>query len=416
MKSPIHRRTLVVNGLLGVLLVGGAGYGYASLKQSGGGQAVTGGVGTVRRGTLLSSVSATGSVASATTQALSFGASGTVTKIEVQTGDRVRKGDVLARLDDTTARENVTVAKAALDAASAANAAATSTNSAQTYSAYVTAKNTYDDAVRTLNGCVLTAPFSGTVIAINGNVGGSAAGGGSSSSSSGGSSGSGSGASGGNGGSSRSSGSANAGSSGSSSSSSTSSSGFLTLADPGHLEVTGQFTEADTTKLKIGQTASVSFDALPGTTASGKVTAIDSSATTSNNVVQYGVTVALDSPPPGIRLGQTTSVQVIVAKADNVLYVPPAAVRTAGGVSTVIVRKANGTQVTRTVQIGLKGDSGTEITSGLAEGESVVLAAASGTGGSQFGGRGLGGIGGIGGGAGGGTRIGGGGGGRGGGG
>jgi macrolide-specific efflux system membrane fusion protein len=158
--------------------------------------------------------------------------------------------------------------------------------------------------------------------------------------------------------------------------------------------VQGNFTEADTTRLKLGQPATVTFDALPGITGSGKITAIDQSSTTSNNVVEYGVTVSLTRPPAGIRLGQTATAQVIVSKADNVLYVPAAAVQTIGGVSQVTVVQ-NGKQIVKTVQIGVKGDQGTEITSGLNLGDKVVLTAAAGSGsGLQFripGGGGLGG-------------------------
>jgi macrolide-specific efflux system membrane fusion protein len=95
--------------------------------------------------------------------------------------------------------------------------------------------------------------------------------------------------------------------------------------------------------------------------------------------------VALTDSPDGVRLGQTSQVQVTVGQAENVLYVPTAAVRTAGGRSTVTVVQ-NGAQVTKVVQTGLSGDQGTEIKSGLAEGESVVITATTGTGGGQGGG------------------------------
>jgi macrolide-specific efflux system membrane fusion protein len=107
------------------------------------------------------------------------------------------------------------------------------------------------------------------------------------------------------------------------------------------------------------------------------------SSTTTSNVVQYGVTISLTSRPAGIRLGQTTSVQVIVSKAADVLYVPTAAVRTAGGQSSVTVVR-NGKQVVTPVQIGVKGDQGTEIKSGLNAGERVVLSTGTGIGGAQL--------------------------------
>jgi HlyD family secretion protein len=72
---------------------------------------------TVLRGNITATAGAAGTVQSADTRGLVFGTSGTVTKIEVAPGDKVRAGAVLARLDDSDAKEQVDVAKAALAAA-----------------------------------------------------------------------------------------------------------------------------------------------------------------------------------------------------------------------------------------------------------------------------------------------------------
>ncbi|MEV5709261.1 HlyD family efflux transporter periplasmic adaptor subunit [Actinoallomurus sp. NPDC052274] len=364
MKRLLGRRSLVINGALGVLLVTGIGVGYLSLTggdDSAGASALSR-TSRVTRGTVVSSVSASGSVESARSRSLSFTTSGTVAKIYVQAGDKVSKGELLARLDTTSAQENLTSAKANLTAAEDGD-----TSTASGYSSYVSAKNAYNQAVRALAGTELRAPFAGTVVAVNGTVGGSSSGSGSSAGSGSSSQGSSNGPSGNGGGSNGSS-----GSSSTSSSSSSSGSGFIELADPKKLMVTGEFTEADAIKLKTGQKATVSFDALSGVTATGKVTQIDMSPTTSNNVVQYGATITLTSIPSSVRIGQTATVQVTTATAQNVLYVPAAAVRTAGGQSTVTVLQ-NGKQVIKPVQTGVKGNQGTEIKSGLNEGDQVVI-------------------------------------------
>ncbi|MEV6984196.1 HlyD family efflux transporter periplasmic adaptor subunit [Sphaerisporangium sp. NPDC051017] len=351
MKLSTKRRALIVNGALAVLLVGGAGVAYASLNQGPTAEAAP--LTTrVTRGTVLSAVSASGSVESARTRSLSFGTSGTVEKIYVEAGDKVGKNQILARADDTAARD-------ALDAASASLSAAKDgdTTTASGYSQYIQARNSYREAKRALDATVIKAPFAGTVTAVNGTVGGSSSGG---SSSSGSGSGTGSGQGGG----------ASGGSSGSAGSDS-SGGGFIEMADAGRLQIVGDFTESDVTKLKTGQPATVTFDALPGVTASGKVTLIDPVAQTNNNVVQYSATISLSDVPKTVRLGQTATVQVIVAKADNALTVPTSAVRTAGGQSTVTVLE-NGRQVAKPVQVGVKGDTTTEITSGLKEGDQVV--------------------------------------------
>jgi Membrane-fusion protein len=362
-KLSTRRRALLVNGALAVLLVAGAGVAYASLNEGSRPAPATSGVTTrVIRTTVTATVSASGSVASARTRALSFGVGGTVKEINVKPGDTVKKGQVLARLDDDAARESVEAAKAALDAALDAG-----TDTAAKYSQYISARNAYREARRELAGTVIKAPFAGTVTAVNGAVGGSATGSASGSSASGasrssGSSGSSGGARGSAGG---------AGPAQSSAGSSGSGNGFIELADTRRLQIVGNFTEADVTRIKVGQPATFTFDALPGLTARGKVTLIDPVARTSNNVVQYAVTIAMTEPPGQVRLGQTTTVQVVVDEAEDVLAVPTSAISTAGGQSTVTVLE-NGVETRRRVEIGVRGDALTEIRSGLNEGDQVV--------------------------------------------
>ena len=108
------------------------------------------------------------------------------------------------------------------------------------------------------------------------------------------------------------------------------------------------------------------------TTATAKVTAIDPSATTSNSVVTYGVTLILDKVPTGAKVGQTVSVSVTTGSVENAVYVNSAAITTVGTRHTVTV-VSNGTQETRQVEIGLEGDEATQITSGVTAGEQVVL-------------------------------------------
>ncbi|WP_214110256.1 efflux RND transporter periplasmic adaptor subunit [Acrocarpospora catenulata] len=342
MKLSTKRRALIVNLSLGVLLLGGVGAAYASLGGGGSGDQVTPQTVAVSRGNVVASVSASGAVESSRTRALTFATTGTVESIKVEPGDQVKKGQVLARLDDTAARESLEAAKASLDAAEDAD-----TSTASGYAQYVNARNSYRAAKRALAGTVIKAPYAGTITAVNGTVGASSAGGGSS-----GNSGSG-------------------GNTGSSGSTGSGSSGFVEIADTGRLRIVGQFTESDAIRLKVDQSATVTFDALTGVTATGKVTVIDPQAQTSNNVVQYAATITLSDVPDTVRLGQTASVRVEVATAEDVLTVPSTVITTAGGQSTVTLW-ANGQQVRTRVEVGVKGDTATEIVSGVKEGDQVV--------------------------------------------
>jgi len=282
----------------------------------------------------------------------------------------VAKGQVLATVDPTSANAQLTTAQANLNAAKAsltrANGSGDDATIAQAQAQVTTAQAAVNDASRAVTGTTLTAPMPGTVTAINGSVGAASGGG------SGGGSGSGS------------------------ASSSSSSSGFIQLADLTVMQVSANFAEADATRLKVGQTTTVSWAALTGATATGKVATIAPTATTSNNVNSYAVILYLDSVPTGVRIGQTVTAKVTVDQASNVLRLPNAAVRSVGNRHQVTVETATNATEVRFVEVGVEGDTFTEITSGVAEGDQVVIVTT--TTGTTTGTGGLGGFGGFGGG------------------
>jgi len=162
------------------------------------------------------------------------------------------------------------------------------------------------------------------------------------------------------------------------------------MTDLSRLQVTAAVAEADAVKVKLGQAATVTFSAA-GLSVTGKVTAIDVEQTVTNNVVTYGVTITLTNPPSSLRIGQTASVVITADTKDNVLRTASNAVTTRGTQSTVTVRR-NGKDQVVTVKTGLVGDGGTEITSGVAEGDTLVVPATNGSpGGFTFPGGGIGG-------------------------
>ena len=110
------------------------------------------------------------------------------------------------------------------------------------------------------------------------------------------------------------------------------------------------------------------------------VAEIDPTSTVSNNVVEYGVTLRLHGQPGSLRPGQTATVQIVTSRATNALYVPSAAVQTAGGQSTVTVLRGS-SQVSVPVQLGVQGDQTTQIVRGLSQGERVVIPTTTGAGG-----------------------------------
>lgn len=157
----------------------------------------------------------------------------------------------------------------------------------------------------------------------------------------------------------------------------------LTLIPNAPYEVAASFSEADALKLQVDQPATVTFDALPDVTATGTVTSIDIVPTTGSNVTTYGVTITLADRTETLKDGMSASVVVTTGEATDVLWAPTAAITTAGGQSTVTVRE-NGKDSTVQVTTGLAGDSGTEITSGVTEGQQLVVSTSSSGSGSGF--------------------------------
>ena len=221
-----------------------------------------------------------------------------------------------------------------------------------------------------LAACNLTSPVAGTVTSVSATAGALT---GSSSASSGGSSGAASGGA----------GAASSASSGSSSSGGASSgSGLVTISDTGHLQVVAGFSESDVTSMKPDQTAQFTFPALAQDPAAapvtGKVVSIAQTASTTNGVVTYPVTVSIANPPAGLKLGQSANISVTTATADDALVVPSLAITTAGNRQTVNVLK-NGTPTPVTVTIGISANGRTQVLTGLAEGDQVELPAISST-------------------------------------
>jgi multidrug efflux pump subunit AcrA (membrane-fusion protein) len=159
------------------------------------------------------------------------------------------------------------------------------------------------------------------------------------------------------------------------------SSGILTLTDLSALQVKTSVAEADVAKLKVGQIAKVTFDALPDVTLAGKVLTVATTSTVSNNVVSFETLVSLVNPPSTVRSGMSAAATIVTASRDDVLRVPTAAVRGTGANGTVTVLK-DGVQIPTPVVLGMRGDDATEVISGLAAGDLVVTSSGTGAAGT----------------------------------
>src|ERR1700730_9511042 len=111
-------RTLVPTGGLVVAVIGVALLALNSIYSTASAKSVVR-TATVQRGTVQSTVSATGNVAAATTLSLNFQSGGVLTSVDVKPGDQVAPGQPLAKIDDTQAQASLASAQASLNAAQA---------------------------------------------------------------------------------------------------------------------------------------------------------------------------------------------------------------------------------------------------------------------------------------------------------
>ena len=142
--------------------------------------------------------------------------------------------------------------------------------------------------------------------------------------------------------------------------------------------------EVDAAQVKIGQTATVTFNALPGVTATGTVAQIDTIGTVTQGVVSYDAKIAFDAGNQSVKPGMSVSVTIAVGKDVGVLLVPNSAVTSVGSNSNVMVLDnvagaKDGATISLTtapksvsVQTGDSDNQNTVITSGLTEGELIV--------------------------------------------
>jgi len=143
--------------------------------------------------------------------------------------------------------------------------------------------------------------------------------------------------------------------------------------------------EADVTKIKPGQKATILFDALSDVTIVGTVASISTAGSVSSGVVSYTVDLSLDTTNDSVKPGMSVTADIITDTATG-LVVPSSAIKTSGGTTYVLVfdpelevdsSSGSGTATTHTpnkviVITGLAGDTETIITSGLVEGQQIV--------------------------------------------
>jgi membrane fusion protein, macrolide-specific efflux system len=151
------------------------------------------------------------------------------------------------------------------------------------------------------------------------------------------------------------------------------------LLNPQLIRIDANADQADVSNLKVGQSASVTFDALQGRAYQATITAIGLTPAIQQGVVTYIVTLGVNTAalPQGTPIptpGMTASISVTASRAENALVVPSRAVRRTGRTSAVTLKTPEGTEQ-RTVTTGITNGTLVQILSGLQDGDQVLVSA-----------------------------------------
>ncbi len=345
-----RKRTVAIVAAVALIVVAGGGVLIWRLtRPATAATAATTTTAKAEKTTQRTSVSATGTLAPQNQAYLNFPAAGTVSAVNVQLGQTVAAGQVLATEDTTTLASAVTSAQAGVDSAQSSlttlNSSSSSTtaqiSAAKAQVASAQAKLT--SAQSDLAGATMSAPFAGVVAQVNLTVNSKV-----------------------NGTTSTTTGPGTT----TQVSSSASSAAQIVVVDTSTWLVNSTVGMADLASLKQGLTCTVT--ATGGTTGlPGTLTSIGIVGTTSSGTTSYPIIVTLTGNPTGLYVGGSADVTIVVSEV-TALTVPTAAVTQENGQTYVTLVK-DGIQTKTSVTVGRTFGVRTEITAGVAEGDEVVV-------------------------------------------
>lgn len=311
------RKKRIVGALAVLLMLAAAGYGYS--QWFGKSDSTEYSTTTISRAAVTDYVEATGTLSAIKQSAMGFKNDDTITAINVQAGDEVKAGQILAQQDpanlqatlqqamSTVEQDEISIKTAELsyetnkktlnrqqklfDAGALAQSELDTAKDNFTKSEWevATAKSKLKNdqtkvtqAQSDVSACTLAAPFDGIIGAVNGQVGQI---------------------------------------NGINSSSST----LLTIMSR-DLELTALVNEADIGRIKLGQDVEFSSSSYNNKTFKGKVRRITPQASTVSNVQYYPVLISCDDPERKLLSGMSVTAKIIIAQKKDVLTVPMMAV------------------------------------------------------------------------------------------
>jgi HlyD family secretion protein len=306
---PAHEASMnkikITAAALGVIILAGTGWFY---KRADGKEAPAYRTATIQRGSVKSTVSATGTLSAVQTIQVGTQVSGQIAAIYVDYNDHVKKGQLLARIDPTLQNQAVEEAQAQLERAQATMEQAQSdyARNKQLFDARFLAASEFsivqsnfsvqkanvksalialERARQNLRYTDVYAPIDGVIVERNVDVGQTVA--------------------------------ANF----------SAPQLFLIAKDLSDMQILALVDESDIGAIRPGQPVEFTVQAYPNENFSGTVQQVRLQSKTQDNVVNYTAVVGVKNTTSKLLPGMTATVQFLTGHAENVLVVPNSALR-----------------------------------------------------------------------------------------
>jgi len=334
------KKKLLTVSLLAMALVTS---GYVAYRRAHNDAAPTYRTATVQRGNIESTVSATGSLGAVTTVQVGTQVSGQVSAIYADFNSKVKKGQLIARIDPTLQQQAVADAETGVARANAtlqqtqgdyAREKQLHDSGFATDPEFETAQLNYqvavangrsaqialDKAKQNLAYTSIYAPIDGIVVERDVDVGQTVA------------------------------------------ASLSAPQLFVIANDLSRMQILATVDESDIGKIRNGQPVTFTVQAYPGQLFTGTVRQVRINPATVNNVVNYTAVIAVANPDARLLPGMTATVKFDVGSVQNVLVVPNAALRfrpATSSSSTAAANASSGVARTRKPQVGAADSSAT---------------------------------------------------------
>ncbi|HKD85675.1 MAG TPA: efflux RND transporter periplasmic adaptor subunit [Terriglobales bacterium] len=150
----------------------------------------------------------------------------------------------------------------------------------------------------------------------------------------------------------------------------------MTLGDTSEVYVKGKVDESDIGKVYLGQPARIRVETFKDKTFTGHVTKISPMGVEKDNVTTFEVRVSITNPGGELKAEMTANAEILLDEHHNVLMIPEGAImydKDKNASVDIPVPSAKDGMKKIPVKIGISNGVKTEVASGLKEGDQVVL-------------------------------------------